>query len=51
MKKLILTTEQQQQFLKPIIKFIQDNPNLFNENGGDNGYRTIKGTSNRVKAS
>ncbi|WP_176528342.1 hypothetical protein [Bacillus cereus] len=51
MKKLILTTEQQQQFLKPIIKFIQDNPNLFNKGGEDGESRTIKGTSNRVKAS
>ncbi|WP_176519777.1 hypothetical protein [Bacillus cereus] len=51
MKKIILTTEQQQQFLKPIIKFIQDNPNLFNKGGEDDESRAIKGTSNRIKAS
>ncbi|MEK4913446.1 hypothetical protein [Bacillus sp. FSL E2-8887] len=51
MKKLNLTSEQQQQFLKPIIKFIQSNPSLFNEGGINNEDRTIKGTSDRVKAS
>lgn len=39
--KLGMTAEQEQRFLAPIIKFIQQNPNLFKSTGGErNEVRT-----------
>lgn len=44
--KLGMTAEQERRFLAPIIKFIQNNPNLFKNTGGEqNEVRTASVTA------
>lgn len=42
--KLGMTAEQEQRFLAPIIKFIQQNPNLFKNTGGEQNEVRTAGT-------
>ncbi|PFK01349.1 hypothetical protein COI97_15905 [Bacillus cereus] len=43
--KLGMTAEQEQRFLAPIIKFIQNNPNLFKNTGGEQNEVRTAGTT------